>query len=298
MKTFKGENGVLVGDNGETWRAFGSPNVTSPQPYEYKGRDDKPTGVWYGMGFDKVANGTRIAYVDYPKSMYSIEEIINGEDTPNILMRCNVCHAMDQAAKNTGRLPYENGITEDEARRALTPRGGWNSEQSSVAAQQPRITERLSAGPVMAATLPKYLTYGIKIGKAFGLRPTGDVAVSLGLSFLADLASGFTADPSYKRALQAFSDDMIDTLDPDMINRVKQDALDIAEAAFKDGDALLSKKRIMSSIFKTRGDLKKEMNAANSAKNITPYQNGQPSHPMQFNFSPSPGALNSPRLFE
>ena len=275
METYKGKNGVTVGDNGDTWRAFGSPNVTSPQPYEYKGRDDKPTGVWYAMGFDKVANGTRIAYVDYPKSMYSLEEVIDGEDTPNILMRCNVCHAMDQAAKFNGRLPYE------------TPRGGYDSAP---------VRERLSVGSAVApATLPKYFTYAVKVGKAFGLRPTGDVAVSMGLSFLADLASGFVADPSYKKALQAFSDDMIDTLDPDMIDRVKEDALNIAEAAFKDGDALLSKKRIMSSIFKTRGDLKKEINASNSAKNITPRSDGIAS---SFNFSQSPGALNSPRLFE
>lgn len=281
METYKGRNGVTVGDNGDTWRAFGSPNVTSPQPYEYKGRDDKPTGVWYAMGFDKVANGTRIAYVDYPKSMYALEEVIDGEDTPNILMRCNVCHAMDQAAKMSGQLPY-----------------------AAVSAHQPRQDalrqerERLSVGSAVApATLPKYFTYAVKVGKAFGLRPTGDVAVSMGLSFLADLASGFVADPSYKRALQAFSDDMIDTLDPDMIDRVKEDALNIAEAAFKDGDALLSKKRIMSSIFKTRGDLKKEINAANSAKNITP-RGGDGGIASSFNFSSSPGALNSPRLFE
>lgn len=272
---YQGKNGVPVEDVGECWRAHGSANVLSPQIYDYVGHDERPTGVRYAMGFDSSANATRIAFVDYPKDKYSLEEVIDSDDTPSILMRCNVCSAMDQAAqRNTSRSrPYE-------------------SVPQQAASQQIRV----SAGE-LAPVLPKYMTFAVQLVKGLALRPVGNVAVSLGLAFLADLASGFVTDPRYKQAIQSFGDGQIDDLDPELIERVKQDAIDIAEAAMKDGDNILSRKQLVSSMFKTRGDLKKEISASKKSP-VSGSSFSFPSSDGGINIVSSQTGLIPPRLFE
>jgi len=299
METYKGKNGILVGDNGDTWRAF-SPsanNVQDPQQYEYKGHSGKPTGIYYYMGFDPSADagkgGTRIAFCDYPKDRYTLEEIVDGEDTPFILMNCNVCHAMDNAAKRTGRLPYAPSVPAPQAQEQIAP-----------SYPAPALQERLSVGPVVAATLPKWLPKGIQIAKALSLKPVGDATVTLGLSFLADFASGLFPDPSTRQALQSFSDDMIDSLDPDIVKHIQDQALDIGEAALKDGDAVISRKMFKNMMFKTRGDLKKEVEdekkkrdqQQNNSRASSLYPSSSPS-PV-FNIPENSGRLGIPRLFE
>jgi hypothetical protein len=277
---YKGRNGVTFVDMGDRWRSHGSPNVQSPQEFDYKSRDDRPTGVKYGMGFDSVANGTRIAYVDYPKSLYTIEELMDGDEFAVVLQRCNVCHAMDQVTQSLGKRPYES-----------VPKSHDLEVQSNSVPPS-----RVSAGNVISGALPvlpKYMSFGIKAAKQLGLKPIGDVTVSVGLSILSDFASGLVSDPSYKRALQSFSDEMIDSLDPDIIERVKQDAINIAEAAFKDSDPILSKKMIFSSMFKTRGDIKKEVSESRKS------QSGPSDLGGSFSFAAqSPRSMVPPRLFE
>jgi hypothetical protein len=280
MNRVTGKNGVPIEDHGEVWRAIGSDNVTSPQVFDYMSRDDRPTGVKYGLGLDHVAGNTRIAWVEYPKSLYTLEEVSDGDEVPSILTRCNVCNVLNQMSDRSMKAP----VSVASVHRDLSP----------------APSDRMSLGSVVStAKLPPYVGLGVKLLKSFYLRPTGDVAVSFGLSLLSDMLSGVFTDPSYKRALQAFSDDMIDNLDADIIDRVKQDALNIAEAAYKDGDALLSKKTIMNSMFKTRGDLRKEVGAANAAKNVIPGTVFAHS-PSQISFDiPQPsGRLQIPRLFE
>lgn len=291
MQTFKGKNGVTIGDNGDSWRAHGSPNVSNPQMYDYVGRDEKPTGVRYAMGFDPVAGGTRIAYVDYPKSLYTAEEISNSDDTPNILMRCNVCHAMDTAAKHLSSQASTQPLSQ-----APSPVPSISSS-APLPPSSVQSPSRISVGDVFSSPeIPKYINFGISLGKAFALRPVGDAAVTLGLSFLADLLSGIFPDPAYKRALQSFSDGMIDGLDPDIIDKVKQDALSIAEAAHKDGDAVLSLNTLKRGMFKTHADLRREVNTKQSAKNGASPQQPAVINPYQQDFLV--GRLNTPRLFE
>jgi hypothetical protein len=277
-ESHKGRNGVIFVDMGDRWRSQGSPHVQSPQEFDYKSRDDRPTGVKYGMGFDSVANGTRIAYVDYPKSLYTIEELMEGDEFAVVLQRCNVCHAMDQVTQSLGKRPYEI------------------ASQSQEVQQISPSPHRVSAGNIVSGALPilpKYMSFGIKAAKQLGLKPIGDVTVSVGLSILSDFVSGFVSDPSYKRALQSFSDEMIDSLDPDIIERVKRDAINIAEAAFKDSDPILSRKMIVNSMFKTRGDIKKEINESRQSSQRAPEFGSS------FTFSsPSPGPMVPPRLFE
>lgn len=277
---YQGKNGVPVEDAGDCWRAHGSANVLSPQIYDYIGHDERPTGVRYAMGFDNVAKVTRIAFVDYPKDKYSLEEVIDGDDTPSILMRCNVCSAMDQAAqRNTSHSrPYES-VPQQAVVQHAEP--------------APRDVGRVSVGE-LAPILPKYMTFAVQLVKGIALRPVGNVAVSLGLAFLADLASGFVTDPRYKQAIQAFGDGQIDDLDPELIERVKQDAIDIAEAAMKDGDNILSRKQLVSSMFKTRGDLKKEISSNKSLVRGS----SRISNDGGINIVSSQTGLIPPRLFE
>lgn len=265
LQTYNGKNGVTAGDNGTSWRAFGSPDIADPQVFDYIGHDGKKNGVKYAMGFDSKAGKTRLAYIDYPKDLYSVEEVINGEDTPFMLMNCNVCHATDQAAA------------------AVRSRGVSSPSQFQSSQSSPR-DQRLSVGPAAASVLPKYGVAAIRLAKAFALRPTGDAAVSLTLSFLADLASGFL--PQFQQSLQAFSDEMVDDLTPDVINRIKEDSLAIADAALSDGDALLSRKRVLNSMFKSRGDIRREVE--DSKRSVPSSQRSLPSGVSSPSFTPSP----------
>lgn len=273
----KGKNGIEVVDNGNTWRLLGSRSVTSFQTYNFMNRDETPTGVTYGIGYDKTVNGTRISHIDYPKSRYSMQELMDDPQYVKILGRCNICHAFDQAAAQNGHRPYES--------------------VPSVPSVSPSVPERLSIGPVVAATLPRWLPVALNAAKQFAFRPVGELGFSLGVSIVADMLSGVTSDPNYQKALRALSDESADSIDPALMERVKRDALAITEAAYKDGEDFVSKKRIMSSIFKTKEQLKNEVEAtlASERNNINQHQPTYSPSSMDF----QPRNINGPpRLFE
>jgi hypothetical protein len=308
---YTGKNGIPVKDNGESWRAFNPSHdsIIDPQPYPYKGHGGF-TGVYFYMGFDPSADagkgGTRIAYVDYPKDRYTLEETINGDDVPFILMNCNVCSAMDEAAKRFGRLPYES----KQESRSVVPYARVESGPVSES-QQPQ-QYRVSFAPAMAATIPKLIPKLIKITKSIALKPAGDVALTVGLSFLSEMLSAAVSNPDTRLALQSFSDDMVDMLDDDIASRITEQAIEIGEAALRDGDNISNKKLIMGAIFKNRGDLKKDLDAAKASRAATATKSkSSPAGDSTFSFTPSPsaesgfnfdnnraGSLNIPRLFE
>ena len=271
----KGANGIEFIDNGDTWRAIGSSSVTEPQVFDYVDRSGRPTGVKYAMGFDTLFGATRIAWVDYPKDLYSLDELTNDDKYTGILMHCNVCNAMDQATARRSR-----------------PR----SSVESVPSSESERPSRISAG-ALAPAIPKYIPFGLKLAKSLTLRPTGDVLVSLGLSILSDLLSGFIADPQYRNAVQSFSDSMIDSIDDETIKRVREDALDIAEAALKDGEPFVSKKRISGMLFKTRDDLRKEVESARDKEAASRSRSSQQPAPTINPVSAAPVHI-VPRLFE
>ena len=73
--------------------------------------------------------------------------------------------------------------------------------------------------------------------------------------------------------------------------------IDIAEAAMKDGDNILSRKQLVSSMFKTRGDLKKEISASKKSP-VSGSSFSFPSSDGGINIVPSQTGLIPPRLFE
>ena len=282
VMVLKGRNGVEFEDVGDCYRAIGSRNVTNPQVLDYVSADGRSNGVRYALGMDGIVGSTRIAWIDYPKELYTIEELTGGDEYTKILHQCNVCAAVDQISSR----PVASRVPSTPTREIdLTPPG-----------YSPQRVSAGSIAPIVSSVLPRYIPAGIKIVKSLSLRPTGDVLVSLGLSLLADLASGLTSDPNYRSALQSFSDTMVDSIDESTVERVREDALTIAEAALKDGEPFFTKKALTKSIFKTKDDFRREVADARN-KSTQSSRPALPSSPMTFNPT-SPGVAPIPRLFE
>lgn len=249
-----GRNGIAVGDVGDCWRAFSGVTVSSPQILDYRARDNRTTGIKYALGVDDVSGRTRIAWVDYPKSMYTLEEIMDDDEVVHILTHCNVCNAVDQLANSSSALMSSSGpVVETRSRQ-----------------HQPRVS---LGDAIPSQNLPKYLTTGVKLGKSLMLRPVGNAAFSFALSLLADVASGFVSDPKYRTALQSFSDDLVDDLSPELLSAVKSDALRISEAIAQDSDSLMSRKFIAKHMFKSPTDIRNEISASENSQNM---QSGAP----------------------
>ena len=254
-----GKNGVRIFDVGECWRASSGVDVVNPQVLDYQTRGGQKDGTKYALGPDRLTGRTRIAYIDYPKELYELDKLLDDDEVVHILTHCNVCSAVDQVI-NQPRQPLNR------------------REQSSPPASHhpsPPLDERVSLGDVFSprsgAHLPKYLTTGINIGKSLGLRPTGNALFTLGLSVLSDLASGVVQDPAYRKALQSFSDDMVDTITPELVSSIKEDAVKIAEAMEKDHTALMSRDFLVKHMVKKPSDIKNEL--AERSQSQSPQRN-------------------------
>jgi len=254
-----GKNGVRIFDVGECWRASSGVDVVNPQVLDYQTRGGQKDGTKYALGPDRLTGRTRIAYIDYPKKLYELDKLLDDDEVVHILTHCNVCSAVDQVI-NQPRQPSNR------------------REQSSPPASHhpsPSSDERVSLGDVFSprsgAHLPKYLTTGINIGKSLGLRPTGNALFTLGISVLSDLASGVVQDPTYRKALQSFSDDMVDTITPELVSSIKEDAVKIAEAMEKDHTALMSRDFLVKHMIKKPSDIKNEL--AERSQSQSPQRN-------------------------
>ena len=254
-----GKNGVRIFDVGECWRASSGADVVNPQVLDYQTRGGQKDGTKYALGPDRLTGRTRIAYIDYPKALYELDKLLDDDEVVHILTHCNVCSAVDQVI--------------NQPRQHLNRR-----EQPSPPASHhpsPSSDERVPLGDVFSprsgAHLPKYLTTGINIGKSIGLRPTGNALFTLGISVLSDLASGVVQDPTYRKALQSFSDDMVDTITPELVSSIKEDAVKIAEAMEKDHTALMSRDFLVKHMIKKPSDIKNEL--AERSQSQSPQRN-------------------------
>ena len=254
-----GKNGVRIFDVGECWRASSGVDVVNPQVLDYQTRGGQKDGTKYALGPDRLTGRTRIAYIDYPKELYELDKLLDDDEVVHILTHCNVCSAVDQVI--------------NQPRQHLNRR----EQPSPPVSHHPASSsdERVSLGDVFSprsgAHLPKYLTTGINIGKSLGLRPTGNALFTLGLSVLSDLASGVVQDPAYRKALQSFSDDMVDTITPELVSSIKEDAVKIAEAMEKDHTALMSRDFLVKHMVKKPSDIKNEL--ADRSQSQSPQRN-------------------------
>jgi hypothetical protein len=259
MTEYKGENGVTFVDNGDVWRAIGSRNVImdKAQTINYMDRNGRENGIKYSIGPDPVANGTRIAYIDYPKNTNSLEELAADEDVPKLLMRCNVCSAMDQTARLRSQEIQP-------VQQQFSPAQQYNDRVSLGDAAAPLARS-------VGASLPKLIPFILTAGKSMAMTPLGDLLSSVTLSVAADIASGLVPDPKYKAALQQLSDNSIDSIgggNPDaaFFAAVREDVVRIADAQKKDNeDMLLS---IGKGMFKSKDALAKESAVASQSSSI------------------------------
>ena len=289
-----GRNGLRVEDMGSVWRVHSNHNVVNPQTLDYMSRDQRVTGVRYAVGMDIDLGKTRIAYIDYPKDLYTCEELMDGEEHIDTVQRCNVCYAIDQVTHNANATPAAAQQAHQSVEQVPLV-----SPQLPAAAQQVFVPERLSAGAIAssaAATLPHWLPKLIDVSKSLTMRPVGNVAVTFGASVLADVASGLLPR-QYQKALQALSDDMADSITPDLLAQAQVDAVNVVESMYKDGDNLLSKKMLTKSIFKSRDDFKRAADSAVSRN--APAQNQLPQSSSASWALPQPNRdIRVPRIFE
>ena len=286
-----GRNGLRVEDMGAVWRVYSNHNVVNPQTLDYMSRDQRVTGVRYAVGMDVDLGKTRIAYIDYPKDLYTREELMDGDEHIDTVQRCNVCYAIDQVTHNANL---------SQSAAAKQPRMSSQLQSLPAPVQQGLAApERLSAGDIAAsaaATLPHWLPKLIDVSKSLALRPAGNVAVTFGVSVLADVASGLLP-PQYRKALQAISDDMADSVTPELLAQAQMDAVNIVDSMYKDGDNLLSKKMLTKSIFKSRDDFKRAAESAVVKNGPAPNQSS-PSSPASWALPQPRGDIRIPRIFE
>lgn len=266
-----GQNGIKITDAGDCWRAHSGVDVVDPQMLDYQSRDGRKSGIKYALGPDRLTGRMRIAWVDYPKSMYEVDSLLEDEEVVHILTHCNVCNAVEQVI-NRPQTQFRSSVPVAKQQAAPT---------------RVSLGDAFSSGP--SPQLPKYLTAGINIGKQLGLRPAGNALFTLGVSVLSDIASGMVRDPAYRSALQSFSDEMVDSLTPDLISAIKEDAVEIAEALEKDHTDLMSRKFIVKHMIKSPADLKRELLSDDSKqRDQSSRQNNSSSQRYQPNYSPVP----------
>jgi hypothetical protein len=184
------------------------------------------SGIRYAVGPDDLTGQVNILWVDWPKSIFSIEELRDSPQSAKFFAGCNVCSAINQIRN------AEPEVVPADLQVPIVPSASQSPPQLQPA--------RLSAGDLV---LPKYVPVAFNLAKSIFLNPLGDVAVSLAASFAADLLSGFFDDPKYRSALQCASDQMIEGVsecvtDPKYVERVKDDIVKVSDAYKKDNDVL------------------------------------------------------------
>lgn len=219
-------------DQPDHWRVIGTKTVTAFRVLDFLDRNSKPNGVQYAIGPDPVSGSTKIAWIQYPKKVFSRDEIATMPEIDKILQRCNVCSAADQLAAAAG-----TSLITGQPSQAIQP-------------FQEEPPKRLSIGDALGGSdvMPKWAAFVLNMGSKQVFSPLGQTMFFLGLSFLADMASGMAVDEGYKRALQCMSDGMVNNIgtngqcDTQYMSQVNRDVAKLVEAWQKDGDLIKASK--------------------------------------------------------
>lgn len=241
---------IEVQDVGDCWRAINPRQITPTQTLKWVDAQGNDSGIRYTVGVDSVGQ-TGIAYADYPKTIWTQDDVATSDMVPKFFARCQICSAIDQ-------------IKQVRSSQALVPADESRTVpmQSSVA-QMPvvgssRFDEQMppderdylreSRPRVSAADfLPKYVPVTLNLVKKLALSRLGDAAVSVVLSFAADAASTMSSDPKYQCAMRGLSDGLVDDLNVDesFLGDVQQDFTRLVDAYQRDGDLLSAMKKSM-----------------------------------------------------
>jgi hypothetical protein len=199
------------------------------------------------VGMDERDGQHKIAWVDYPKSIFNKGDIVNpsGEIEQAVkdqINYCNVCNGINKFKEtfNEGPAPAE----------AMTP--------SEEIANKP-VENNLLPSPLSivspGANFPKYVPFIANTCTGLFCNKLGKVGINTILSILADVASGSAADPGNKMAWRQLSDGLIDSIGlerPEDISALKSEIAELFDSYTKDGDLVAA---IKSGIFKSANEL-------------------------------------------
>lgn len=235
----------IVEDVGECWRAVNPRNITPTKTLKWVDGQSNDTGIRYTMGVDPLTGQTGIAYVDYPKQVWTYDDVLNSDVVDKFFARCQICAAVDQIkeVRSTPSVPVRVGSS-DLTGRSIGQSMPPGEQQYHRQFQRP--VERVSVGDSIAQ-LPQYVPVAIKLVKSLLLSRLGDAASSVVLSFAADAASGLSPDPQYRSAMQSLSDTFVEDINIDerFVEEVRGDVTRLADAYSRDGNLLSAVKTSM-----------------------------------------------------
>lgn len=210
------DNDVHIEDVGDYYRVYGPYSVVKATEIPFLSKDGVDTGIRYAIGTDTATGETKVAWVDYPKSVFTYDDLVNNPRIMQIFRRCNVCLAMD-------RIRSEHESSDSASRSSVTT--------ARPAPEYSQNVHRLSLGDV---ALPKYVPLLLQLSKSLFLTKFGDLTVSILFSLLTDVLSGMTSDPFKRDVLRSTSDaiasETLYSLGSDDIEQLKKDLAQLSSA--------------------------------------------------------------------
>jgi len=227
-------------DAGTHWRATNASSRIDPstcQTLDHVSAGGSKSGIRYAVGPDALTNQVNILYVDWPKSLFSLEELQDSPQSAKFFAGCNVCSAVNQLKSEKNGNAILKGVGSPNTQ--IVPADMVQSMTPQVMPMQ-QAPVRLSAG---SSAVPRYIPVVLGLVKNIWLSKLGGAATDVVLALGADLMSGLSDDPQYRKAWQCVSDDMVDGVatcmaDPQYIEQVKSDVGKLIEGYKKDSNIM------------------------------------------------------------
>lgn len=226
--------GVRVEDIGDYIRVYGPYNVVKATEIPFLSKDGVDTGIKYAVGTDTATGETKVAWVDYPKSVFTYDDIVSNPRILQIFRRCNVCLAVDRIRNETQSAQASRSDT-----YWSQPPGASSAGSVHVPPPYTSSSQRLSLGDV---AVPKYLPLMLQLAKSLLFTKFGEVTTSLMLSVLTDVLSGATGDPNKRDILRSMSDaiasETLYSMTPEDVEQLKKDLTTLSTAYQTDRNLL------------------------------------------------------------
>lgn len=236
----------VVEDAGDCWRAVNPRGIKPTQTLNWVDGQGNDTGIRYTMGVDSLTGQTGIAYVEYPKDIWTYEDVVGSDVVDKFFSRCQICAAVDQIkqVRSTPASMHDSSLPDVPS---MPP------DEQQYHQQYRPAPVRASVGDAMVQ-LPQYVPVAINLAKKLLLSQLGDAAASVVLSFAADAASGLSPDPNYRKAMQALSDTFVEDINIDdrFVDAVRGDVSRLADAYSRDGNLISA---VKTSMIKSHAEL-------------------------------------------